>query len=45
MRILGISASSRKWGNTAILVHHALKGAADNGAETQYLNLPELEIC
>ena len=44
MKILGISASYRKWGNTDILVRHALKGASAEGAETRFLRLTDLEI-
>lgn len=44
MKILGISASCRKWGNTEILVRHALRGAADQDADTRFLRLPDLSI-
>lgn len=44
MKILGISASQRKWGNTDILVHHALKGASEVGADARFLRLPDLDI-
>jgi multimeric flavodoxin WrbA len=44
MKILGISASRRKWGNTDILVHHVLQGAAGEGAETRFLRLTDFDI-
>jgi multimeric flavodoxin WrbA len=44
MKILGISASRRNWGNTDILVRHALKGAESKGAETQFLRLTDFSI-
>lgn len=44
MKIIGISASCRKWGNTEILVKHALKGASTQGAETRFLRLTDMDI-
>jgi multimeric flavodoxin WrbA len=44
MKILGISASARTWGNTDLLVHRALHGAAGEGAETRFLRLTDLEL-
>lgn len=44
MKVLGLSASCRAWGNTDILVHHALRGATSEGAEAQFLRLPEFEL-
>jgi len=44
MKILGISASVRVWGNTDLLVHRALHGAAGEGAETRFLRLTELDL-
>lgn len=44
MRILGISASTREWGNTDLLVRHALAGAGASGAETRFLRLAALEL-
>ena len=44
MKILGIVCSSRKGGNTEILVHEALAGAEENGAEVDLLRLSEIEI-
>jgi len=44
MNVLGISASCRAWGNTDVLVHLALRGAAEEGAETRFLRLPDLEL-
>jgi multimeric flavodoxin WrbA len=42
--ILGISASSRQWGNTDLLVHHVLAGARREGAETSVVRLADLEL-
>ncbi|MBI5017666.1 MAG: flavodoxin family protein [Deltaproteobacteria bacterium] len=44
MKILGVSASVREWGNTDLLVRHALAGAAAGGAETRFLRLTDLEL-
>lgn len=44
MKILGISASARAWGNTDLLVHHALRGAEGEGAEVRFLRLTDLEL-
>jgi multimeric flavodoxin WrbA len=44
MKVIGISCSRRKWGNTEILVRQALAGAAGLGAEVSFLRLPELDI-
>ena len=44
MKILGISCSRRKLGNTDLLVHHALKGASFEGAEIRFLRLTDLDI-
>lgn len=44
MRILGISASPRPWGNTEILVRQALSGAREAGAGTEFVRLAELEL-
>lgn len=44
MKILGISASHRKWGNTDILVRHVLQGAAEEGADIRFLRLTDFAI-
>lgn len=44
MHVLGISASSRHWGNTDLLVHHALAGAREAGARTEFVRLADLEL-
>jgi multimeric flavodoxin WrbA len=44
MKILGISSSHRKWGNTDILVRQAMKGATDEGAETEFLRLTDYPL-
>jgi multimeric flavodoxin WrbA len=44
MKIIGINGSPRKGWNTHILVEEALKGAASRGAETELVNLYDLQI-
>jgi multimeric flavodoxin WrbA len=44
MKILGISASQRKWGNTDILIQHVLRGAEGQGAETRFLRLTDFDL-
>lgn len=44
MKVLGVSASVREWGNTDLLVRHALVGATEKGAETRFLRLTDLEL-
>jgi len=44
VKILGISASRRKWGNTEILIRHVLQGAAEEGAEIRFLRLTDFDI-
>lgn len=44
MKVLGASASHRPWGNTDILVHHALEGARAEGAEIRFLRLTDLGL-
>lgn len=39
MKIVGVSCSPRKGGNSEILVNEALKGAAAKGAETVFISL------
>ena len=43
-RILGISASAREWGNTDLLVRHALRGAESEGARTRFLRVSDLGL-
>jgi multimeric flavodoxin WrbA len=44
MNVLGIACSSRKEGNTDTLVKEALIGAAEKGAETEFLSFANLNI-
>ncbi len=44
VRIIGLSASPRKDGNTEILVKEALKAAKRKGAETEFISLAGKEI-
>jgi multimeric flavodoxin WrbA len=44
MTIIGINGSPRKGWNTHILVEEALKGAASKGAETELVNLYDLQF-
>ena len=44
MRVLGISCSPRRGGNTEILILESLKGASLLGAETNFLRLSDLNI-
>lgn len=44
MRVLGISGSPRRGGNTDILLHEVLKGAASKGADIKILYLNDLHI-
>ncbi|MHB8763333.1 MAG: flavodoxin family protein, partial [Deferrisomatales bacterium] len=44
MKVLGVSASCRPWGNTDILVQQALRGAVAEGAEVRFVRLSELEL-
>ncbi|MFH0732375.1 MAG: flavodoxin family protein [Candidatus Omnitrophota bacterium] len=44
MKALGINASARKNGNCAILLTEALKGAKEQGADTEVVFLDELKI-
>lgn len=38
-KVLGISCSPRRGGNTEILIHEALKGAKEEGADIEFLSL------
>ena len=44
MKIIVFNGSPRKGGNTAILLQHALKGAESEGAETELINLYDLDF-
>ena len=44
MKVLGISGSPRKDGNTEIMMGHALKAAAEEGLETELVRLADLDI-
>lgn len=44
MNVLGLSASPRTWGNSDVLVRHALRGAEGRGACTRFLRLGELPL-
>ena len=44
MRILGIAASSRKWGNSECSVKMILNAARDAGADTEFYRLDEFEL-
>ena len=44
MKILGISGSPRKEGNTDILIKRALAGAKAQGAVTQFISLSDYDI-
>lgn len=44
MKVLAISASPRKGGNSEILCDQFLKGAAENGNEVKKINLGEMKI-
>lgn len=44
MKVLGVSGSPRKDGNTEILLREALSGAAENGAETEFVTVRNKNI-
>ena len=44
MRVLGIFGSPRRGGNTELLLEEALKGAEEEGAETERLRLTDFNI-
>ena len=44
MKILGISGSPRKNGNTSYLVKEALQAAKEEGFETEFISLSGLEL-
>ncbi len=43
MKIIAINGSPRKNSNTAVLLEHALEGASLQGAETELINLYDLD--
>jgi len=44
MKIIGIAGSPRHNGNTFLLLQKALDGAKTNGAETEFIFIPDLKI-
>ena len=44
MRVLVVSCSPRKNGNTELLLEEAVKGASDAGADVEFVRLKEFEI-
>ena len=44
MKVLGLSCSARKNGNTASAINHALKYLEDKGVETKLIHLTDYEI-
>ena len=44
MKVLVISYSTRKNGNTELLLNEAIKGASDSGADVEFLRLQKLKI-
>ncbi|MGB7787695.1 flavodoxin family protein, partial [Methanoregula sp.] len=44
MNVIAINGSPRKKWNTATLLRHALDGAASEGAETELINLYDLDF-
>jgi len=44
MKVLGISCSPRKKGNTVILLEETLRGAAENGADTELFSIAGKDI-
>ena len=43
-RVLGLSCSPRRGGNTDLMLDHALQGAREAGADTEKIIVPELDI-
>lgn len=43
MKIIAINGSPRKNSNTAVLLEHAMEGASQQGAETELINLYDLD--
>lgn len=44
MKVVGVNGSGRIDGNTAVLVNAVLRGAAEAGADTELLQLGEMEV-
>nr|WP_312579296.1 flavodoxin family protein [Sedimentibacter sp.] len=44
MKVVAVNGSPRKKGNTAVLLQNVLRGAEANGAETNFINLYELNF-
>jgi len=44
VKVLGISSSPRKNGNSDLLLREAIRGAQEAGAETEYFRVRELSI-
>ncbi len=44
MRVVGVNGSGRLDGNTAVLVKAVLEGAAESGAETDFMQVARMEI-
>jgi len=44
VRIVGVQGSPRKGRNTEVLLRHALAAAEEAGAETELVNLAELDV-
>ncbi len=45
MKVLVISSSPRKNGNTELLLHEIIKGIEDAGGKIRFIRLQDLEIC
>ena len=44
MKVLGLVASYRKWGNSEVLVRVALRAAGEEGADTELIRLTDVKI-
>ncbi len=44
MKVLGLSGSPRRKGNTSLLLEHLILGASNRGAEVEIINLVDLHI-
>jgi len=44
LKVLGLVASYRKWGNSEVLVRVALRAAGEEGADTELIRLTDVEI-
>ena len=43
-QILGVVGSARRWGNSEIVIRHALQGARDQGATVEMVRLTDLRL-